>query len=257
MIDDVNVVLVLVQVLLVVIIIVDLEHLLLLLLVIIIIDHRQTTRVLLIPIHRLMPMMTMKKQREFSRRFNEVCKTKFPWNEQRHYFHHCCTFLSVEILLWTKKKHEHPFDHHQISSSLVLFDYLFQKKKLKTNNQPKIEFDFEIRLTYYLFIWLGIALLAIFLAWYRYGASISQQLSKTRTYILIELFKKRIIEVRDRVSAQFDIIFRCVESKISREKSSVEFHFERIFDEPFKSLIRYKEFSRIVPKIIFTFSFQS
>ncbi|CAF5056075.1 unnamed protein product, partial [Rotaria magnacalcarata] len=48
------------------------------------------------------------------------------------------------------------------------------KKKIS-----KIEFDFEFRLTCYLFIWLAVALLIIFLAWYRYGHSIVQQLSKT------------------------------------------------------------------------------
>ncbi|CAF0841746.1 unnamed protein product [Adineta ricciae] len=51
-----------------------------------------------------------------------------------------------------------------------------QRKKEKSS---KIEFDFEFRLTCYLIIWLFIALLAIFLAWYRYGHSIIQQLSKT------------------------------------------------------------------------------
>ncbi|CAF1383159.1 unnamed protein product [Rotaria magnacalcarata] len=51
-----------------------------------------------------------------------------------------------------------------------------QRKKKKIS---KIEFDFEFRLTCYLFIWLAVALLIIFLAWYRYGHSIVQQLSKT------------------------------------------------------------------------------
>ncbi|CAF3413476.1 unnamed protein product [Rotaria sp. Silwood1] len=54
-----------------------------------------------------------------------------------------------------------------------------QRKKKKLIIISKIEFDFEFRLTCYLFIWLSIALLTIFLAWYRYGYSVIQQLSKT------------------------------------------------------------------------------
>jgi hypothetical protein len=55
-------------------------------------------------------------------------------------------------------------------------NFLFQRKKKST----KIEFDFEFRVTCYLFIWLSIALIAIYLAWYRFGYIINQQLSKTR-----------------------------------------------------------------------------
>jgi hypothetical protein len=57
--------------------------------------------------------------------------------------------------------------------NIIFSSYLFQKI-------TKIEFDFEFRLTCYLFIWLFIAILTIFLAWYRYGYIIIQQLSKTR-----------------------------------------------------------------------------
>jgi len=59
------------------------------------------------------------------------------------------------------------------------FSFIYFREK-KTQEISKIEFDFEFRLTCYLFIWLAITLIVIFLAWYRYGYSIIQQLSKTR-----------------------------------------------------------------------------
>ncbi|CAF1252212.1 unnamed protein product [Adineta steineri] len=41
------------------------------------------------------------------------------------------------------------------------------------------KFDFEFRLTCYLILWLSFTFIILILAWYRYGYSISQQLSKT------------------------------------------------------------------------------
>lgn len=102
---------------------------------------------------------------------------------------HCLFLLSIRNINWSAFIKKYNRRKSSYSLQLVFFVFFVLKRKnlillfileKKIIIISKIEFDFELRLTCYLFIWLSIALLSIFLAWYRYGYCIIQQLSKTR-----------------------------------------------------------------------------
>ena len=87
-----------------------------------------------------------------------------------------------------------------------------------TRKSSKIEVDFEFRLTCFLLIWLFLALLILYVAWYRYSYRIIQHLFKACKLVWTNGLRARVIG--------FEIVFlhyfllKGVESKISRKQIS-------------------------------------
>ena len=86
------------------------------------------------------------------------------------FFFFFCPNIATDELGSNKKKEE---------KNATLFCSRFCSLILDFSKSIKIDLDFELRLTCYLLVWLFVALLILVLAWYRYGSTIIQQISKS------------------------------------------------------------------------------